>query len=436
MKLIKLAVTAGAVCAANAWAGGTNSLPTLTLTNAQALALRQHPQIASADYLVLAAQEVVKETRAGLFPLLNLYGDAVAANDDNTRILAGGLNNPTIYDRAAGGLQLNQLITDFGRTANLTASSQLQAEAQNQNLEQTREQVLLQVDTGYYGALGAQALLNVARQTLQTRQMVLDQITALATNLLRSQLDVSFAQVQVQQARLLVESAQNNDDAAMARLSTALGYREFHAFQLVDQSAPTNGATYGPTNLIADLVQTALAQRPELLQLRNQQDAALRFAKAQRDARFPLLEAVGVGGGSPDHNSHLPDDYAAGGVQLSVPLFAGGLYAARQHEAELRAESDAELLRALEDEVIRDVRIAWLNVNTAVEQLQTSEELVRNSQEAFTLSEARYKNGLSSIVELSEAQLNLTEAQISEVNAQYGVLIQQANLTYQIGALR
>jgi outer membrane protein len=119
-----------------------------------------------------------------------------------------------------------------------------------------------------------------------------------------------------------------------------------------------------------------------------------------------------------------------------LPLFAGGLYSARQHEAELRAQSDQELIRALEDNIIRDVRIAWLNVNTAMQQLQTTEDLLRNAAEAFTLAEARYRNGISSIVELSEAQLNLTQAQITEANARYGVLTQQANLSYQIGTLR
>ena len=431
MKRTILAITAGAMCATSAWADETNSLPTLTLTNAQALALRLHPQIASANYLVLAAQEVVKEARSGYFPQVNLYGTAVGANQEGTRILAGSLNNPSVYDRAAGGLQVNQLLTDFGRTANLTASSKFQAQAQNQELEVTREQVLLQVDTGYFGALGAQAVLHVAQQTLATRQLLLDQVTELATNQLRSQLDVSFARVQWQQARLLLETAQNNADAAMATLSTALGYREFHSFQLVDALS----ASPAPTN-VADLVQAALSQRPELLSLRNQHDAALRFAKAQRDARYPTLAAVGVAGDAPTHDSHLSDDYAAGGVQISLPLFAGGLYTARQHEAEWRAQSANELVRSLEDNVIRDVRIAWLNVNTALQQLRTTEDLVRNATEAFTLAEARYQNSISSIVELSEAQLNLTSAQIAEANARYGVFVQQANLQYQIGALR
>ena len=142
-----------------------------------------------------------------------------------------------------------------------------------------------------------------------------------------------------------------------------------------------------------------------------------------------------MAGDSPDHDSRLPDNYLAGGVQLSLPLFAGGLYLSRQHEAELKAQADAELLRTVEDNVIRDVRIAWLNVNNALEQLHTTEQLLKHATEAFELAHARYQNGISSIVELSQAQLNLTSAQIANTNARYDLLIQQANLDYQTGVL-
>jgi outer membrane protein len=109
---------------------------------------------------------------------------------------------------------------------------------------------------------------------------------------------------------------------------------------------------------------------------------------------------------------------------------------ARQREAELKAAADDELLRSVENNVIRDVRIAWLDVSDAVAQLKTTEQLAANAAEAFTLAHARYQAGLSSIVELSDAQLNLTSAQISEANARYNVLIQQANLDYQTGLIQ
>jgi outer membrane protein len=410
----------------------TNVPPVLALADAQKLALHNHPQIAAANYRARAAEQAVKEARAGYFPTANLYATAVGAGSDNTRIMAGGLNNPSVFDRAAGGLAVNQLITDFGHTANLTASSKFQAQAENQNANATREEVLLQVNISYFGTLEAQAVRHVAQQTFDTRQLLLDQVTALATNKLRSELDVSFAQVALEEGRLLLQKAQNDADAAMASLSTALGYHEFKQFQLVEQSLPVSTAT----NDVSEFIESALSRRPELLSLRDQRDAALRFARSERDARLPTVSAIGVAGDSPIHDDRLADNYAAGGVQLSLPLFAGGLYTARQHEAELKAQADAEMLRMAEDNVIRDVRIAWLNVNNALEQLRTTEQLVKHAAEAYDLAEARYKTGISSIVELSQAQLSLTSAQIANTNARYDVLIQEANLNYQIGALR
>lgn len=411
---------------------GQTNAAALSLANAEKIALKQHPQIAQADYLTLAAREAVTETRAGYFPTASAFADAVIADDQGTRITAGGLNNPSVYDRGAGGVQVNQLITDFGRTANLTASSKYQAEAQTQSGNQTREQVLLGVNVSYFDAVEAQAVLRVAKQTLDTRQTLLKQISTLATNKLRSTLDVSFAQVEVQQAQLLVERAQNDADAAMATLSTALGYSEFHEFQLSDRAPGTNNVTTD----IDGLVQTALSRRPELLSLRDDRDAAQHLARSQRDARLPTVDAVGVAGDAPWRNSHLQSDYAVGGVQLSLPIFAGGYYVAKQREAELKAAADEALLRSVENNVIRDVRIAWLDVSDAIAQLKTTEQLAETSAEAFTLAQARYQAGLSSIVELSDAQLNLTSAQISEANARYNVLIQQANLDYQTGLIQ
>lgn len=409
----------------------TNRLPTLTLDQAQDLALKYHPEISAANYRALAAQEVVTETRSGFFPQADVLGSAVGADSKDARIEAGGLNNPSVFNRAAGGLEVSQLLTDFGRTANLTASSKYQAQAANQNANATREEVLLNAQANYFGTLQARAVLDVARQTVETRQYLLDQVSLLASNKLKSELDVSFAKVQLEQGQLLLQGAQNGFDAAQAALSTALGFREFHPFNLVE----TTLRVLGNTNDISSLVDTALQRRPEILALMNERDASQRFARAQRDARLGTVAAVGVAGASPIHDDRMPDNYAAGGIQLSLPIFAGGLYTARQHEAELRASADSEVLRSLEDNIIRDVRIAWLNLNNARERYRTTQDLVKQAQLAFELAQARYKVGSSSIVELSQAQLQLTSAQIDETNARYDVLVQEANLNYQIGGL-
>jgi outer membrane protein len=406
-------------------------LPSLALKEAHETALRNHPLISVADLKALASQQVVKEARSGFFPTLSANVLAVGTAGNNTRLEAiGALNNPAIFDRGAGGLVLSQLITDFGRTANLTGSARLQAEAAANNAQATREQILLAVDGTFYLAQQAQAVTRVAEQTVTARQVFLDQVSALASNKMRSELDLSFAKVNVEDARLLLSKAQNDLDAAFAQLSNLLGLRETKSFRLIEEPLPPNVSTNA-----FEFVQRALQFRPDLLSLRNQQEAALKLARAERDARLPSISAVGAAGGAPIHDAALPDNYAAAGVIVNLPLFAGGLYVARQREAELQAQAAQESLRDLENNVIRDVRIAWLNVQNAFDRYRITGRLLDNARQSYDLAQARYKNGISSIVEFNQAELNLISAEIAYANTQYEYLIQRSALAYQTGAL-
>ena len=421
---VTIALSAGRVLAAD-----DGGMETLTLAQAHETALRNHPNIAVAKFQAQAAEEVVHQTRSGVFPQLNLYGTAVDATADDTRILAGGMNNPSVMDRTAIGAGLTQLITDFGRTKNLVASSRLQAAAANESATATAAQVLLDVDRNYFTVLQAQALQKVAQQTVDTRQLLLDRVGVLASNKLKSDLDVSFARVALAEGTLLLQSARNNLDSSRAAFSAALGFRELKQFMLVDEAPATSEVTADLQKLIDD----ALRNRPELAGLADQRDAALRFARAQRDAKAPTLSVGLVAGGAFGHDERLPDNYSAGGIQVSVPLFAGGFYAARQREAELRAQAATQGLAGAEDTVARDVRIAWLNVNEALQRVQTTQELHDYAAQAYELAQARYNAGSSSIVELSQAQLELTSAEIANASARYNLLIQQATLSYQTG---
>src|SRR5208282_2692663 len=103
-----------------------------------------------------------------------------------------------------------------------------------QGAEASREQILLNVEANYLATLQAQAVLDVARQTLDTRKLLVEQVTALAKNQLKSELDVSFAEVALEQAELLIQKAQGDVDGGMASLSAALGRRDTGEFTLDD----------------------------------------------------------------------------------------------------------------------------------------------------------------------------------------------------------
>jgi outer membrane protein len=404
----------------------------LTLQQAEQIALTQHPRISVAILTALAARQATKEVQSAFFP--NIYASATAvgnADPNNTRIGAGGLNNPLIYDREAEGVTISQLITDFGRTAELSKSAKLHTRAEEMNLEATREQILLEVNSAYFSSMAAQSVLAVAEETVKTRQKIQLQTQTLATNKLRSELDVSFANVDFDQATLLLAKARSDLKASFAVLSTLLAEREPQIFMLTDEPMPAN-----ITNDISGLIFEALAQRPDLARLRYQRDAAKEFARAQGKLLYPTIDALGTAGVIPTGNSHLGPDYAAAGVNLNVPIFTGGLYTARRREAEFQAKAADETLRDEENNIIRDVQVTKFNLEYAFDRLALTRQLLQNANEALELAQARFKGGLSSIIELSQAELNQTSAQIGEANARYDFHIQHAALDFQLGRLR
>ncbi len=211
---------------------------TLSLSEARALALKMHPSITSAELRALAAKEVTTEVRAGFFPIVSANATAVGTGETVTRLASGTLSNSQIYDHVGVGATVSQLITDFGRTANLTEAAKLRARAADSNLAVVRAQLLLAVDSAYFAVLEARAVKAVAAKTLANRELLAEQINALAQNQLKSELDIRFAQVGVSEARLLAAKADDDWQSALATLASLLGQRAKVTAELLETPAP------------------------------------------------------------------------------------------------------------------------------------------------------------------------------------------------------
>lgn len=400
----------------------------LTLQQAEQIAVRNHPEIQAAIGLAQYANQEVKQTRSAYYPTAEGSLTGVEAAD-NSRIAAGALNNPIIYDRYANGFSVTQLVTDFGRTHQLVKSSMLHAQAQQENVAASREDVLVNVDKAYFAVLRDQTLLRVAEETVKERRLVSNLVTAEAKNQLKSGLDVSFAQVDLSQAQLLLIQAQNNLQASYAALSDALGYSDQQTFTLSEEPMPPQ-----PPSDVSTLIQQALRDRPEMISQRLDLNSAQDYVTAERDLWFPTISAAGAAGVTPFRQDQLASRYAAAGFNVNIPIFNGHLFGALKGQAVAREDVQAQYLRGLENTIVRDVRTAWLNANSAYQRLSVTDQLLQQAQKALNLGQARYKLGLSSIVELSQAQLNETSAEIAQAGAKYDYQIQVSILNYQIGA--
>lgn len=411
----------------------TNPVNSLTLPQAEAIALKNHPQIAAARNIAAASAQGITQARAAYYPTID--GEITSAQGLNlSRLGAGSLSASLLLSRFGQGIQATQLITDFGRTKNLVANSKYQAQAAEQSTQATVYDVALGVNRAYFGVLQSQAFVAVADETVRARQTLTDQVAALFHAQLKSQVDLSFAQVNLSEAKLLLIRAQDAVKRAYADLARALGQDQPVSYQLADVAEPP-----APSPDPEALMPTAIQNRPELRELRLRLQAAQSFEQAEADLKRPNLSFIGVGGALPYLNQEprvAPHGYEAVAVNIDIPIFNGHLFSALKEAAHYQALAADERVRNLQQQIERDVRAAWVTTSTAYQRIPVTEDLLKEAQLALDLAQGRYNLGLASIVEVTQAQLNLTQARIENVSAKYDYRSAYAELQYAVGTLR
>jgi outer membrane protein len=407
----------------------------ISRVDAERLALKNNPRITASHLLALAAGQATRKTRSGELPQISA---AITAekSEDGGRIGAGALTDSRLYTHAGSGGTFSQVITDFGHTRDLIATSKLQQRAQDQTALATEQDVLLATDQAFYRLLNAQSLLEVAKATVVARGDVQNLTSALTRSALKSDLDLNIASADLSQAQLLQLDAENAVASASATLAAVLATPEdtlYHAVEDPETAPPTPPS---PDNSAA-IDASAQAQRPDLLALRLNAAADQKFASAQQLQHLPTVSALAIGGFTPvaPDGVFVPNWYAAGGVNLTLPLFTGFRIDAQAQEARLRQKAAEKQAQDLSNTIARDVRVAVLNAQTAFRRIAVADQFRKQTAQALALAQTRYKLGLSSIVELSQAQLQSTQAAVAAVNARYDYLMSMRSLDYARGHL-
>jgi outer membrane protein len=404
--------------------------PTLTLAQAEQMAIRNNPRVTVGKLMALAQHQVYREAVSAELPTANVSITGVEA-EEASRLSAGSLTASHLFEHAGAGTSFTQLIYDFGHTHNLVLSRKLDEKASNASALATTEEIVLATDQAFYDALTAQAVLQVAQQTVNTRQTTETQVGQMTRNKLKSTLDLSFADVDLSQAQLLQIDAQSNAQAAMATLNAVLGLDHDVHYTLVEDTA----APPPPPPTAEPLIQTALSQRPDLQSLGYSAQSAQKFVRAQWDQLLPSVSAEGTAGIVPVRADtyYTANWWGAIGANINIPVFNGFLYVSQAREARYRAQAAAENSRDLRDTIVRDVRTAWLQANNNWRRMDVTAQLVQQADLAMRLAQTRYQMGLSSIVELSQAQLQQTTAQIQDTSARYQYRLSLATLNYEMG---
>ncbi|MEZ5399573.1 MAG: TolC family protein [Bryobacteraceae bacterium] len=402
---------------------------TLTLEQAEQLALRNHPALAMARLAAAASETVPTQLRAAQLPVFNAAMSSSVA-DHGSRIGAGALNASSLFSRLGAGFNVTQLLYDFGRSRNLVESARGRASAESENIRTRRAEIILSVRDAYYSALLANKTIEATRQVLESRRVLLRQVSALASNNLKSTLDVSFAEVGVTEAELELDRAFNSARTAQTELAAAMGVDPDREWTLSESSGRAPESTS-----VEQLIAEARGARPELAALRKQIDAARHFAEAEKRLAMPALSLAGAGGFVPAGDPRLNTRYGGVGLTVSLPLFNGGLNAARRDEAGLRAQLAEQTLRERELLIARGVKLAWIESENAQRRVDATARYREQTAKALRLAQSRYDLGLSSIVELTQAQTARLSADVQNAAARYELQLRLARLDFELGRL-
>lgn len=401
----------------------------LNLQQAQEIAIKQHPEIISNQYLTKLTQETITQVESSYLPQIS--GDAIRTFSKSTSRLTatGEINSPSVYQRGAMGISVNQMVTDFGRTNSLVTAASADVSAQMARSLSVRERILFKVTQNYYNVLRAEKILQVAQQTLTSRQTLQALINSLFEQQLKSDLDVSYAEQTVQEAKLLVINAENSLDDARTELSESMGYEEQKIFILENSSSV---AIHSKD--LESYLKMALIQNPELKMLKAELSSADSTHQAEQAAHYPTISVMGYAGETPYRKDEkINPSYVAAGINISVPVYTGGKLTANERKAFYRMKSVKQDLKNKNNQVIRDVRIAWNNVQNAYKNIGVTEEMVKTSMKALELMEANYQLQKVSVVDLTQAELNQTQAKIAHANAIFNYLINLALLKFRAG---
>lgn len=404
----------------------------LSLQSAIEMSLQNHPLVLEANAGLLASSARVDQSKSLYYPQVYANADGAAgAGRINPRFVtpAGGMLQPNLSSYTAG-LLASQRIYDFGFTRNLVESSQYGERAQEQDVNARRSLVIVNVQRSYLNSLKRQRLVRIAEETVRERGTIVSQIETLYRQQLKSKLDLDLVRVELVNAEALLVRSRNDLKSSFAELNRAIGIVGSEDYTLEDLSIDVK-----TQRALGDLINESLAH-PELKRAKEQAAAAEAKKRAMKSQYLPTVSAIASGGYFDTFDSSRDVTtggwWAAGGL-VSMPIFTGGMIENQVKEAAAQEVAAQAQSTNIEQALTQQVTNAYLDTTTFSQQIKLGEELVKTAQEALGLAKQRYKLGLASIVEVTQAEVGLTAAQTKLADSQYDYKIAEVTLAYAAG---
>jgi outer membrane protein len=407
---------------------------TLTLQQCLDIAAKIQPAITAAQYSVDVSRSRVGEARSNYYPQISAdasYSRIKPLTGAQRAVTAGisgtSLSNATgAFNEYSGAVSLSQNIYDFGRTSSQVDISKLNLDASRAGLDNIFDQVAFNVRQAYYGVLQAQRNRDVAVETVTQYEQHLEQAKGFYEVGTHPKYDVTTAEVNLSNAKLSLIKADNALKVAKVTLNNAMGVPEAPEYSIQDNLAFQQ---YPVT--LDKAVETAYKNRHDLQSLIAQRRAAERNIDLQKTGYYPVLSgnaAYNVGG----TDFPLEKGWTIG-VGVTFPIFNGFLTKKQVEEARANLSVFRANEEGLKQSILLDVQQAYLNLVDTERSISTAELTVKQATENLEIADGRYAAGVGNPIEVTDAQVTLTNAKTAYIQALYNYKIAQASLEKAMG---
>jgi outer membrane protein len=395
----------------------------LTLARCVDIALRKNPSIMASAGAVETSRSRVGQARSNYYPQLS----AQAAYNRISPMQGAASGALQAYDQYSGSVNLAQNLLDFGRTFNQVDISKYNLDASRSDLRATQDAVILNVKQAYYGVLLAKRNLDVAADVIKQYQLHLDQAKGFYDVGTKARIDVIKAEVDLSNAKLSIINAENALKIAWVVLNNAIGAPDAPEYRIEDI---LSFQKYSIT--LEEATAKALENRPDLRSIDVKRQASETNISLARSGYYPALTGNANYNWTGDAPSALDHGWSAG-VVLTVPLFSGMLTSNQTAEAKANLYVVKANEEALRQQVLLEVRQAFLNLQAAEAAIATAELAAQQAKENLDLANGRYGAGVGSPVEVSDAFATYVAAQANHTAALSNYKLAQASIEKAMG---
>ena len=420
-------------------AGDTASAGTpITFEQAVQIALNKNITLAQAQNAVASNDANVRGAKLSFLPNLQLNTSGAQTYGRNFSETTGDVLNHNNQSVNAGISSSVTLFNGMQNVATLHEAEKNQT-ASTLDLARAKQTTVFTVASNYLSIITAQEQLEVQQQNLASLEAQEDQIRKLVAAGARAISDRYTQQASTAAARLAVVNAQHDLELGKVDLIQTLNLDPKVAYDFV---APTVNESAATNFNLDSLTERAYAQRADLAAVSARVDASAQGVKAANAGWWPTVSLSAGYNSSYSSAAGLPFfnqfDQARGAsisIGVSIPIFDRGQTSVEAQKAKVEEDNAKLSLQAEKQQVAVDVKRAYLNYQSAGEQLAAAQAQLTASNLAVTTSQQRYDAGAGTLVELTQARTAQVQAASAVVSARYGLVFQQALMSYYTGEL-